>query len=114
MVRDFGRPPFLPLAWAAAIFAGVRALPPLRPSSTAAGFLRRFRVGITVDVLLSQGWHAPQRQTGEFQRQGLEGRVVASGERGIPAGHQVAAGGVHAPNIPSAWVHVKWLKQAVK
>lgn len=36
----FGRPPFWPFARAAAALASDVALPPLRPSATAAGFLR--------------------------------------------------------------------------
>lgn len=36
----FGRPPFAPFARAAAVFASDVDLPPLRPSFTAAGFLR--------------------------------------------------------------------------
>lgn len=36
----FGRPPFAPLARAASDLASLVACPPLRPSSTAAGFLR--------------------------------------------------------------------------
>ncbi len=35
-----GRPPFAPLALAAAVFTSERAFPPLRPRATAAGFLR--------------------------------------------------------------------------
>lgn len=36
----FGRPPFAPFRRAAAVFAALVTLPPLRPNSTAAGFLR--------------------------------------------------------------------------
>lgn len=36
----FGLPPFAPFARAASAFASERTLPPLRPSATAAGFLR--------------------------------------------------------------------------
>jgi hypothetical protein len=39
----FGLPPFFPFARAAATFAGVVALPPLRPSAAACGFLAAMR-----------------------------------------------------------------------
>lgn len=54
MATFFGRPPFLPLSRAAAVFASDFALPPLRPSATAAGFLR----GVTTARQHVQGFHA--------------------------------------------------------
>lgn len=73
---DLGRPPFAPLARAAAALASDLTLPPLRPNKTAAGFLR----GIASDR----------------QRTGAQG--LANGIRrhfGVPASTGVAGARRH-------------------
>jgi hypothetical protein len=95
----FGRPPFAPLARAAADLASDVALPPFRPSETAAGFLRGMALRVAVDVALRQGLHASHRQGGNLAGQGLERGDVASSQRGVAACHQVAFRGVHVQDI---------------
>ena len=95
----FGLPPLAPLARAAAALASDLTLPPLRPSETAAGFLRGMRFIPAFDVLGGERRHALEGQGGEFGGEALEGGEVASGEGGLTLVHEVAAGlscGVHA------------------
>lgn len=104
----FGRPPFAPLALAASAFASDVTLPPFRPSATAAGFLRGTALVIAVNVGLGQWGDAIHRQFRDFQREGLEGGDVASGEGEIAAGHQVAAVLIHTRIKPYRLGYVKW------
>lgn len=106
-----GRPPFAPLARAAAAFASLvrplLACPPLRPNATAAGSLRGTALSahVGVNVFLRQRLHAFHRQVRNFAREALKFCVVLRGECGVAAGHQVAACGVHGEIIPKAlWV----------
>ena len=87
-----GRPPFAPLRRAAIVLASDRALPPLRPMATAAGFLRGTACSshVTVDIALRQGWHALHRKFGNLFGEGLKAGDVASGKGGIPFSHQRA------------------------
>lgn len=104
-----GRPPSLPFALTAAVLAADLTFPPLRPSATAAGFLRgtAFPV-VAVDVTLREFRDALQRQLGDLQREGLEGGDVAGSKGGVSLRHQLAARGVHGRNIAKRLGYVKW------
>jgi hypothetical protein len=103
---DFGRPPFMPLSRAAAALASLvrplLALPPLRPSATAAGFLRG--TGIVLVAL--------DRKFGETLRDLVHGLPVPVGDRDGAGFHEFAAaifdGGLgvgHGQRIPKPlWV----------
>lgn len=102
-----GRPPLSPLRRAAAAFASLRILPPLRPKATAAAFLRGMALEVLGDVLRTQFGDALQRQFGDFDGQGLERGDVARFEGGIPTSHQVAACLVHSQIVSNRLGYVK-------
>lgn len=90
----FGRPPFAPLARAASAFAADRTLPPLRPKSTAAGFLR----GI-VDALYA----VERRQPASVGQQAGRKRVPVGAATGdVLFAAVLELEGVTAGNSPEA------------
>lgn len=129
----FGRPPFVPLSRAAATFASEVDLPPtrppLRPSATAAGFLRGIGDALhTIERRQPSACRlkALHKEAGLVERSGdvlvaavLQGEGRASWNRPEPLdgmGHwrraieEVATGRSvrHTPIIPNRFGFVKW------
>lgn len=104
-----GRPPLAPLARAASALASLVTFPPLRPSATAAGFLRGMAgiqrlqggvVGIAGGAhLLALGW----RPRGDVVREFAAQLFV-----GAKGGFGGLLGGRHRVNIPNRLGSVKW------
>ena len=105
-----GLPPFAPLARAALAFASERAFPPLRPSATAAGFLRR---------AISVAFRGLHRQLRKALCEAVHGLPVAVLDRHSAGVYQLAAAGLnrrvsswlcHTKIIPKRLGSVKCLK----
>ena len=112
MIALGGRPPFAPLARAAAALAALLALPPLRPRATAAGFLRRLR-----DTLPATGFGAigiGEHDPAVFDRGGRSAAVrvthVLGGLLEAVAGARIIGRecGCHAQSITEPLGFVKW------
>jgi hypothetical protein len=123
-----GRPPFAPLRRAAAAFAALRFLPPLRPSETAAGFLRgtapNRQRSLAQCLARLVGWHGVGDAAGaaDDRRDDFGSHAVAlcprlarTGRADHEAIGEVAVARVldfievrHGRNIPNRLGFVKW------
>jgi hypothetical protein len=101
-----GRPPRLPLIRAASALASEVTFPPLRPSATAAGFLR-------CKTLASAGPCAVGIREDDATVFDCGGRAsTVLGDDALGCGDELLFGGrcacVHALNIPNRLGYVKW------
>lgn len=106
-----GRPPLAPFARAAAAFASDVTLPPLRPSATAAGFLRGTAGAFPC---LHDAPQRTAREVVDGAEQHLSGKerrgCVRAGVEHLDGGGEFGRVGLqHGSKIPNRLGYVKWV-----